>query len=153
MMVFRLSKGLYKNDLSGRGAELAGGRWNSKGTALLYTCESRALCTTEIAVHTPLGIVPDDYWLITLEIPDTLPLQVLPPAQLPPDWNKFPHPNSTQLLGDAFVRAGEFVVLQVPSAVVHGDHNYLLNPRHPAFSQVKFLNAEPFPFDERLFIK
>ncbi|ALJ00879.1 RES family NAD+ phosphorylase [Rufibacter tibetensis] len=153
MIVYRLSKGLYKNDLSGRGAELAGGRWNSKGTALLYTCESRALCTTEIAVHTPLGIVPVDYWLITLEVPDTLPLSEVPVPQLSSDWKSFPHPNATQLIGDAFVQEGRFVGLKVPSAVVHGDHNYLFNPRHQEFGEIKLLESEPFPFDARLFIK
>ncbi|MBA9079593.1 MULTISPECIES: RES family NAD+ phosphorylase [Rufibacter] len=153
MRVYRLSKGLYKNDLSGRGAELAGGRWNSKGTALLYTCESRALCTTEIAVHTPLGIVPSDYWLITLEIPDALPFLEFERTLLPPDWKTFPHPNATQLLGDTFAREGKFVAAKVPSAVVQGDHNYLLNPRHPEFRQVQLVASEPFPFDERLFVK
>lgn len=153
MIVYRLSKGLYKQDLSGRGAELVGGRWNSKGTALVYTCESRALCTTEIAVHTPLGIVPFDYWLITIEVPDALPSYDLPQDQLPPDWKAFPHPNATQLLGDSFASEGKFLAMKVPSAVVQGDHNYLLNPRYPDFSQVKVLDFEPFPFDERLFIK
>ena len=153
MRVYRLSKGLYRNDLSGRGAELAGGRWNSKGTALLYTCESRALCTTEIAVHTPLGIVPDDFWLLTLEFPDTLPLTYVPLEELPPDWKAFPHPNATQLLGDAFVREAKLVGVKVPSAVVHGDHNYLFNTRHPEFRHVALVNSEPFPFDERLFVK
>ncbi|RNI24989.1 RES family NAD+ phosphorylase [Rufibacter latericius] len=153
MIVFRLSKGLYKNDLSGRGAELAGGRWNSKGTAVLYTCESRALCTTEIAVHTPLGIVPADYWLITLEVPDQLALREVLPSELPHDWRSFPHPNATQLIGDAFVQEGKFVGLKVPSAVVQGDHNYLFNPRHPQFSQLELISTEPFPFDERLFVK
>ncbi|QHL86615.1 RES domain-containing protein [Nibribacter ruber] len=153
MIVFRLSKGLYKTDLSGRGAELVGGRWNSKGTALVYTCESRALCTTEIAVHTPLGILPSDYWLITIEVPDTLPVSELVQEALPPDWKAFPHPNATQLLGDSFVREGQYVAMKVPSAVVHGDHNFLLNPRHPDFRHIKILESEPFPFDERLFIK
>lgn len=153
MIVYRLSKGLYKQDLSGKGAELVGGRWNSKGTALVYTCESRALCTTEIAVHTPLGIVPRDYWLITLEVPDHLPCDQVDLATLPPEWKSFPHPNVTQLRGDAFVHENRFVCLRVPSAVVHGDHNYLLNPRHADFHQVKLLQTEPFPFDERLFVK
>ncbi len=39
---------------------------------MLYTSESRALCTTEIAVHTPLGIVPADYQLIIVDIPDEI---------------------------------------------------------------------------------
>ncbi|WP_207430013.1 RES family NAD+ phosphorylase [Sabulibacter ruber] len=153
MRVYRLSKGQYKHDLSGRGAELAGGRWNSKGTAMLYTCESRALCTTEIAVHTPLGIVPFDYWLITLEVPDDLPIKELPLDELPEDWKSFPHPNDTQLIGDAFVREGKYVGMKVPSAVVQGDYNYLFNPRHPQFTQIGLDSTEPFPFDERLFVK
>ena len=54
MKVFRLCKAKFANDLSGLGAEKSGGRWNSKGVAMVYSSESRALCTTEIAVHTPL---------------------------------------------------------------------------------------------------
>ena len=71
MIVFRLSKSRFSKDLSGRGAELAGGRWNSKGLPMLYTSSSRALCTAEIAVHSPLGIVPMDYEIIEIEIPDS----------------------------------------------------------------------------------
>jgi len=53
MNVFRLSKSEFSNDLWGNGAEKSGGRWNSKGVAMLYTSASRALCTTEIAVNYP----------------------------------------------------------------------------------------------------
>jgi hypothetical protein len=56
-------------DLSGKGAALTGGRWNSKGTPLLYTCQARALCTAEVAVHLPLGRMPRDYVLVSVEIP------------------------------------------------------------------------------------
>ena len=59
MIVYRLSKSKYSADLSGKGAEKAGGRWNSKGVAMVYTSASRALCTAEVAVHVPLGIVTD----------------------------------------------------------------------------------------------
>ena len=57
MIVFRLSKEQFAQDLSGKGAELVGGRWNSRGNAMLYTSQSIALCVTEIAVHVPLGIL------------------------------------------------------------------------------------------------
>ena len=70
MIVYRLTKAKYSHDRSGKGAEKTGGRWNSKGIPVVYTSESRALCTSEIAVHTPLGILPHDYMLITIEIPD-----------------------------------------------------------------------------------
>lgn len=153
MIVFRLSKAAYANDLSGRGAEKAGGRWNSKGTALLYTSESRALCTTEIAVHTPLGILPMDYVIIAIEIPNTIPLTELKHKELPSDWKSLPHAHSTQEIGDTFVTDEKTAVLKVPSAVVQGEFNYLINPSHKDFKKIKVKLVEAFDFDERLFIR
>lgn len=153
MIVYRLSKGKHKNDLSGKGAEMTGGRWNSKGVALLYTCQSRALCTTEIAVHIPLGILPSDYWIVTIEFPDTIDVFEIDTAALPPDWKTSPHPHSTQALGDDFVASAKYLVMKIPSVVVQGDFNYLVNPAHPLFSQVKVTATEPFQFDQRLFIR
>jgi RES domain-containing protein len=153
MIVYRLSKGMYRNDLSGKGAELAGGRWNSKGIALLYTSESIALCTVEVAVHMPLGIVPKDYHLVRIEIPDAVAIQEISEESLPATWKSFPHPNITQEIGDSFVMQAEFLVLKVPSATVQGTYNYLLNPRHREFSQIQVVATIPFEFDERLFVK
>jgi RES domain-containing protein len=153
MIVYRLSKAQYKNDLSGKGAEIAGGRWNSKGVALLYTAQSRALCTAEIAVHTPLGIVPRDYFLVTIEFPDTAPTLLLESKDLPADWKQFPHPHSTQVIGDRFIKDAGHLVLKVPSAVIQGDYNYLLNPSHPLFSGVRVRETEPYGFDPRLFVR
>lgn len=148
MIVYRLCKAAYKNDLSGRGAEKAGGRWNSKGTLMLYTGSSRALCTAEIAVHAPLGIVPEDYFLVTIEIDDHPPVGAIDIHDLPSDWKSFPPLSKTQKIGDNFAREGKFLV-QVPAAVVQGDFNYLVNPLHPMFKQVRIQHIEPFGFDER----
>lgn len=153
MIVFRLSKSEFANDLSGRGAEKAGGRWNSKGTAVVYTSESRALCTTEIAVHTPLGILPVDYVLIAIDIPTSVTVRELKANELPPDWKSLPHAHSTQEIGDAFVADNQSAVLKVPSAVVQGEYNYLINPHHKDIKKIKVKLIEPFDFDERLFIK
>ena len=153
MIVYRLSKQLYCNDLSGTGAFKAGGRWNSKGTALVYTAESRALCVAEVAVHVPVGIIPKDFFLVTIEIPDNA-IAEMPLHTLPDDWNVFPHPVSTQLFGDAFVQQGNALVLKVPSVVVPGDFNYLINPQHKLMPKVKLVGEPiPFPFDVRLFKK
>ncbi len=153
MIVFRLAKLKYSRDLSGKGAEKSGGRWNSKGTPMVYTGNSRALCTTEIAVHTPLGNVPDDYTLAIIEIPDNI--RILKPelSRLPADWRSFPHPNSTQLLGDKFVSENKFLLMQVPSVVVQDEYNFLINPRHRDFNRIKIQKTEQFVFDERLFVR
>ena len=148
MIVYRLSKAQYAQDLSGKGAELVGGRWNSRGNAMLYTSQSIALCVTEIAVHVPLGILPKDYQLIHIEIPDE---DLLEMKRLPKDWQSFPHSNSTQMIGDKFLKEQKFLVFKVPSAAVQGEFNYLVNPRHKNFNQIKIVKIENFNFDERLF--
>jgi len=153
MIVFRLSKSKFADDLSGKGAEKSGGRWNSKGTAIVYTSESRALCTTEIAVHTPLGNLPLDYKLISIEIPDSIKIQEINFEDLPAEWNSLPHTHATQEIGDRFVSDGIFPVLKVPSAVVQDEFNYLVNPRHMESFKIKILEIESFDFDERLFIR
>ena len=153
MIIFRLSKAQYANDLTGRGAEKAGGRWNSKGTAMLYTGETRALCTTEIAVHTPLGNIPLDYVIIAIELPNSLSVKELKANELPQDWKSIPHSHSTQEIGDSFVTENKHIALKVPSAVVQGEYNYLLNPLHKDFRKIKVKLIEPFDFDERLFVR
>jgi len=153
MIVFRLSKAKFADDLSGKGAEKSGGRWNSKGTALVYTSASRALCTTEIAVHTPLGNLPLDYKIISIEIPDNIHIQELTAENLPVDWKSIPPARSTQQIGDRFVSEGIFPVVKVPSVVVQDEFNYLINPAHTDSRKITIKSIEPFNFDERLFVK
>lgn len=150
MIVYRLSKEIYADDLSGKGAEIGGGRWNSKGNAALYTAQSIALCVAEIAVHIPLGILPKDYRLIHIEIPD---IDFLEPKRLPKDWNSFPHIHDTQKIGDRFLKERKFLILKIPSAAVQGEFNYIINPRHQDFSGIKIKKIEKFTFDDRLFIR
>ena len=149
MIVFRLSKGKNREDLSGKGAEIYGGRWNSKGTALLYTSQSRALAFAEVSTHIPFGIVPKDYFLVSVQIPDKGSILQWKEVDLPVDWRSNPHSDSTQRIGDEFVAGLKYLTLRVPSAVVPGDFNYLINPVHPLMSEVKIVEAEPFEFDSR----
>ena len=149
MIVYRLPKKKYARDVSGLGAMLAGGRWNEKGVALLYTSESRALCALEVAVHVPLSVIPTDYVMVTLEIPDTSFSDI---DAVPKDWKRFPYDKKTQAIGEGFVADGE-LALRVPSAIVQGDYNILINPNHRDSSKIKILKIEPFAFDARLFRK
>jgi RES domain-containing protein len=152
MIVYRLSKQTFINDLSGYGAEKTGGRWNSKGIPVLYTAASRALAVVEVAVHVPFGIMPINYFLAVIEIPDKDIFKV-DLKTLSPDWHKYPFIRDTQIIGNNFIRSNEHLVLQVPSATVPGDFNYLVNPRHADFKKVKVKSIDPFVFDVRLFKK
>lgn len=153
MIVYRLAKSKWCDDLSGKGAELAGGRWNSKGTSMLYTSSSRALCVAEISVHLPLGILPIDYNMISISVPEEIAIMEIHPSSLPKNWNCYPYDDSTQKLGDLFIKEGKFLVLKVPSAVVQGDFNFLINPRHSQIALIKIESKELFHFDDRLFRK
>ncbi len=151
MKVFRLAKRAYADDLSGKGAEKAGARWNSKGTAMLYTSQLRALCVVEIAVHLPIGNIPSVYSMVEIEIPGELETEVVSEEILYEGWNSLPHSQFTQNIGDKFILQNKFLILRVPSAVVKGDCNYLINPGHKDFNRIEIVNISPFSFDERLF--
>ncbi|MGB5654132.1 MAG: RES family NAD+ phosphorylase [Robiginitalea sp.] len=151
MIVFRIAKSKYKTDLSGTGAELYGGRWNNKGTKLIYTASSRALAMLEVAVHVSFNKLLKDYFLISIEVPDSKMSGITEKDLKGINWKSKPPSYLTQDMGDIFVKEQKTLILQVPSAVVAGDCNYLINPLHQEISKVKILNVESFDFDDRLF--
>ncbi len=151
MRVFRLSKEKYSNELSGKGASRSGNRWNSKGTEIVYTSESRALAMAEVAVHLTVATLPSDFVMMEIEIPDSMKIEEINIEDLPGNWNIHPPVPGTQKIGDKFIDALEQCVLKVPSAVVQGDFNYLLNPHHKDFKKIKIVEITKFPFDKRIF--
>ncbi len=153
MIVYRIAKGKYKDDLSGGGAELNGGRWNNKGIKMVYTASSIALAMTEVAVHVPFGLLPVGFFVTSIEVPD-LHMAIVPAKELSgTNWDSHPPSHITQDIGDKFINDNEHLVLKVPSVVVPGDFNFLINPFHIEFSKVKVVDSRPFSFDQRLFKK
>jgi len=151
MFVYRLSREKYKDELSGYGASLNGQRWNSKGTEIVYTANNRALANSEVAVHISLGVLPKDYHMVEIEIPSSVKIFEIENSDLPSGWNYIPCKPVSQIVGDKFILENKYAVLKVPSAVVKGEFNFLLNPRHKDFKKIKITNTEPFPFDPRYF--
>jgi RES domain-containing protein len=151
MEVFRLSREKFATVLSGKGAAMMGARWNSIGVELVYCASNRSLAMAEVAVHFTLATLPSDYVMMTIHIPDDISIQKYNLSDLPEDWNAFPHPAITQEIGDGFVSANKYCVLQIPSVVTRGDYNILINPNHPDFSGIKIITTEKFPFDKRIF--
>lgn len=149
MIVFRITSSKYAGDLSGRGAEKAGGRWNQRGIPVLYTCQSRALAAMELAVHITLSTIQDDYKILTIEIPDTT-IHALQIEKLPADWKQFPFPQSTQTIGTQWLAANNELAMKVPSVVIEGDYNLLINPNHELFNAIRIIETKPFAFDTRL---
>jgi RES domain-containing protein len=151
MKVYRLAKATYINDMSGIGARIAGGRWNLKGTAVIYTAQNRSLATVEYLVHVPIAIQPRGLVMASLEIPDSVPQTTINISDLPPNWKDYPPPPELAIIGTDWVNAKETLLLFVPSVVVSGEQNILINVSHPDMRHVKFLNAESYEFEGRLF--
>lgn len=150
MRIFRLSKA-NRAAYDGRGAQLFGGRWNSKGTRVLYMSESRALAVLETLVHLTAE-VPDKYVLGGANIPPDLEISNVPESGLPAGWRTAlsAQQTITREIGDEWVRTGRTAVLSVPSVIVE-ERNFVLNPAHPDFRHIAFLVPVPFDFDSRFF--
>ena len=134
---------------TGEGAARHGGRWNLPRTRLVYCAESRALAALEILAHA--GEIASLHALEWVCLRADLPERCIErPARFPAEWRRFPHPLDTQEFGSTWAAEARSAVLRVPSAVVAGEFNYLLNPAHPDFSRIALSPPEPFSFDPRL---
>lgn len=133
----------------GEGARAEGGRWNSPGTPMVYTSQSAALAALEMLVHLGRGSTLHAYLLIPCAFDEAL-VSRLDRRRLAKNWRSYPAPPELQRIGDEWVKRGTSAVLEVPSAVIETDSNYLLNPRHDDFHAVRVMAAQPFDFDLRL---
>jgi len=134
---------------SGEGARLYGGRWNSPGVAIVYTAGSQALAALEMVVHLDSSELLRNYVVFEVAIDESLVVK-LEPSQLPRNWRADPPPRKVREIGDAWARAGTSAVLQVPSATLPAEHNFLLNPRHQDFPRLVIGKPSSFRFDIRL---
>ena len=150
MQLFRISKVPHHRDLSGTGAKMFGGRWNSEGVPVLYTAENRSLAALETMVHTPMKLLHSlPFRLITVYIPDSFKIDSVSTVQLPEKWFEYPAPPQLAAIGDAWQRSLRTEVLRVPSVIMPGEFNYLINPEHPRAKEAFVTTVDPWLPDER----
>ncbi len=150
MLVYRIAKTDHIADLSGTGARLYGGRWNHRGTALVYSSETRALATLEYLVHVSLPYAPADLSVATIEIPDEIVPEEVLPSSLPKNWREHPAIPRLADLGTEWARSRRGLLLRAPSALVEHECNVLINPLHRDARLVVVVETEPCRLDERL---
>ncbi|HVS92968.1 MAG TPA: RES family NAD+ phosphorylase [Mucilaginibacter sp.] len=148
MVLYRITNALYANDLSGMGARLYGGRWNSEGRSALYLASSRSLAILESLAHIVPTNIPDDLVMLTIETPnDYFEVAV---NSLPPYWREDRASDALKQIGNAFLLENQHLLLKIPSVIVPEEYNYLMNSLHANINQVKVLNQSRFNFDCRL---
>ena len=147
MLVYRITGKKYASDLSGYGAALFGGRWNKKGTPVLYTGENKEIALLETIVHTPPMFIPA-LDILTIEIPDDS-ITHMEITDLPKNWAVYPAPIILSEIGEKWIRKGKTIALKVPSCIVYSSHNYILNCSHPEYLRVSLIDQSNFRFDLR----
>lgn len=147
--VYRICKASRAADaFSGEGARVHGGRWNEKGTRLVYCSSSVSLAMLEVLVHTPS--LPRDMVTIRVTIPEDARIDTWAADDLPADWASAVPPVELKTLGSTWAAACGAVAVRVPSAIVPSETNLLLNPAHPDWPRCLVDPPERVPFDVRL---
>jgi len=144
-----VKKKFESSAFDGEAARLFGGRWNSIGYRMVYTASSQSLAALEIMVHISRPELLKKYVALSIEIPSDF-IETTNPKNLPKNWLASPPPTKLQEIGDKWVRSGSSVVLAVPSAVIPGENNFLLNPAHADIATLLIAKPVRFEFDRRL---
>jgi len=149
MTVYRITSSKYGDDISGYGASIKGGRWNPRGVRALYTSMHVSLACLEIAVHLIPQIEPPSFDLLQLHIPDDS-VKMYTKDDLPNDWDTPDGINECITVGEKWLDNNEYLALKVPSSIVNIEYNFVLNPQHARYAEVKVIDLQQFHIDNRL---
>ena len=147
MLVYRVAQARWAKDLSGEGSSLFGGRWNSRGNAMIYTSSTPSLALLEILAHS--SIAPIEQTLVTFDIPSKS-IHKIAPKHLPEGWDKIPPGLPSQQFGDNFLSMGKWMAMRVPSVILPMEENMLINPNHPLTRNMKIVHVQSLSVDPRL---
>lgn len=150
MIIYRLVRTTFKDDLTGQGAYLYGGRWNSNGKYAIYCTEHISLAILEIVVNTERNTAPilPSYHLLEFSISEN-DIYEIDRTILKKKWRG--DLEYTRFIGDQFLQSKSKMVLKIPSAVVPEENNFLLNPSAENFHKLKIQKSTPYNLDKRLF--
>ena len=152
MTIYRLTKQKYaKAAFEGTGAMRSDGRWHRAGNPIVYASDTPAGALLEVIAHTEaVALLKHSYVLFTIALEPDRHLLRLSADRLPADWRSLQWPTSTQRIGTRWFEDQDSVALEVPSAVIPQQHNYLINPRHPHFGELGIEGPTAFEIDSRL---
>ncbi len=144
--------GVAATDMSGSGAAIAGGRWNSRGIPACYACASVALACLETLVHLNSGSLPLKRYLVRIDVPDKVwaARRSLASPDLPAGWDSLPAGKASMRIGDRWLADGKSLLMQVPSVVAPEEFNVLVNPKHGALGKLAVRIERAWSYHARL---
>jgi RES domain-containing protein len=140
------------DDATGEGARRTGGRWNRKGTAMLYTGATRALACLEVLAHLSSKRMPLNRYLVRFEVPEEIwAARTLfdRAAAASTGWDAEPAGLVSLDWGDRWAAARASALAEVPSVIVPEESNALVNPQHPDAARIRIRKVRKWLFDPR----
>lgn len=139
-------------DLSGKGAVLSHGRWNSESEAVVYSASTIALAVLETAAHINDAGLPLDRYLVEIEVPAAVwrARITLIASKLPPQWDVIPGGMASAAFGGVWLADQKSAILLVPSVIVPEEYAALINPAHPHAAAISARAVRKFEYN-RLF--
>ncbi|MDY7007939.1 MAG: RES family NAD+ phosphorylase [Cyanobacteriota bacterium] len=151
LIVWRISHKKHINSVfKTEASTCSGGRWNSKGTSLIYTSATLSLATLETLVSMEIENFGNIFVSIGVKIPDNFPIKQVDENLLPHNWRDTSPPAILASIGDKWLTAKTTAVLKVPSAIIPQEYNYLINPLHPDFERISIYPPQSFTLDRNL---
>jgi RES domain-containing protein len=147
--VWRIARAVHAA-LDGEGGRLYGSRWTPRGAAAVFASATLSLATLERFVHTDPDLEPDDLVAISVSIDSRIAIEAVAVGDLPKDWRAHPPPPELILIGERWLQRGGAAVLSVPSVVIPQERNFVIDPNHADFRNIKVERSEPFGFDARM---
>lgn len=146
------AKNYEADDLSGKGAEISGGRWNDVGVPMIYSSSNRALAALGTVVHLNAGGLPLNRYLVEIVIPDAVSseAQTIDKDTAPVGWDAEPASMTASDFGTSWARSRASLLLRVPSVIVPDEFNVLINPLHPDIRHVTARKVRRWMYDPRL---
>ncbi len=152
MTIYRLTKAKHQEEVfTGTGSMRTDGRWHRAGTPIIYASGTAASALLEVIAHAEApSLLSHPYVLFTIDVNPDRHLLALPRERWPSDWRARQWPASTQHIGIRWFQDRDSAILEVPSAIVSRQRNYLINPQHPHFQELQIDGPGPFEIDPRL---
>jgi len=86
---------------------------------------------------------------IEIDVPSKVKVAEIKTKDLPRAWRTHPAPRRLQELGNEWLDRGRTAILKVPSALVPTESNFLINPTHRGFSDLRVVRRLKFTFGGR----
>lgn len=150
MQIYRFGLKKFISDISGQGAKIYGGRWNSVGNSMLYTSYSPSLAMLEFTCNASGITKTIQTSLLTLKLDSKVKIEIITLNDLPANWQQVPSPDSLKVIGNNWLKSNKTLALKVPSAIMPLECNLLINSLHKDFFKLEIDNFVDMNIDSRI---